>query len=1498
MIQWIHLFTSEVDLDSKGNLIDKTCEALAEHIYTQCEKVRQGSGEEIKQHIIEECITPSTFKDMTKDEFSTYLSSVKIPFGILKALEGVQSQIRRELSSSLDIKTNMILRNFDSPAAIVEYMKGKVKTQVGNLMVPAHAFRMVLDDEMLVIPDIIKQSIKFVAACMNGKQNGTIHFGIKSLGNGLGLILGLESTLYSTLAYLDFQLRNSIETCFEDVKVSNVKRCVRPFQIVCVEDGTCVIELDVIPLSAYATAHSYSVIFPPKGKQDSQLIVFSPDFCEIFCFKDKTKWEEVKSNCVDYLTRQNQESVKENHLQERKSCAARLVKALTAGGDYVTDQFTPIICCGKISENENEDYIRQLFDVPEAFLSSSAIFDFDSSVNLRNQVERGDTCFEVLTADKNIPEENDISDRIWVYCNGNTELDMTEMDLQNWYKHRFNAIKRIITLCGERIPFQRAIVIFLAFDKRGRKDPFLELAEDCIKSQFRGQCVVIAEADSEVSYLRNKLSEIMSQDDLSECFYTGMSWSETSNTLKTIFRTTTQCDYKLPCSNGHYILMTAEEKRKLNFTDIEIIGGEECKHISQADDDISRRKRKDDEQKKFYKGMDVSWWNFYYKDHVGPRDLHSKLLISAREKLSNDGKDLIETLNVWHQPGAGGSTSARYVLWCLSQFEEQGVKHSYRCCVVKQVTDDTAKQIYDFMSFKDDTPKPVILLTDNGNEDHMELLISRLNVLAYKHAIPRNLFALHIQVNRLSVLYSKCDEFVLKHALSRQEQSWFQSKYDQLEENKENVDTLIAFNVMRKGFDEGYIRRLTKELLSGVKDTEFSILKCLSLINTFGRDKVIPMSTFDCLVDQNNPINQSSVTLKTIHKSGPFGLVVPRVMARQKANRSQHWNVDMTDQLALLIKRRTDPNGVMLISQTLAKAVLEYIMGNENISLPNIVDYLLDVVQQHANKKNQMAKKFVEIVCSLFKTRSLLSTEENKEAKARFSDMVLSLMETNGSENDNERNINAAKLMHRCFKITSDPMVGQQLARFYIFMQEFESAENAINLSLELKPKSSYLVSTCGEVYKTKMEYMVKESTPPISDVETAKIIDTAFNAIDKFILGQKYARMVTNVEKSEITCFSKEIITTLSLLDNFKRFSCYQDRNNFLDFLNQPNFEIEKSTFKGVAGKCDIRRLQKGTDTQKHMEESLRRLQENHYQIKNAVYLVDKFIQEKQLDNFRERFETFYGTKESQCGKNKPYIAGLKSLMQANKKHKEYIHHRVTEAEINLQHLKDISCLNNAQTIDLLLVLGYKLIEISKSVQPSKAMSIATYEQLLHYSNILVEQQRSSSRAYLEAFLFFAILNWPSERRLQQIDCLCKPDRYKNILKQWRESFIKNHSNESFAKTYFVLGKGDLGCDIVDLDVCIRLPWYSLQRKEKRLRTNVSADNIWKQKFVVDRLQRLSGQCDGTGDWIEYKVFITDLYFELNTSLLILLQKFYENIVKIVSEYDQENHAHRLQAK
>ena len=1472
MIQWIHLFTSEVDLENKGNLIGKTCEALAEHICTQCEKMREGSGEEIKQHIIKECITPSLFKDMTKDEFNTYLSSGKIPFGILKALEGVQSQIRRESSSSMDIKTNMILRNFDSPAAIVEYMKGKVKIQVGNFMVPAHTFRMLLDDEMLAIPDIIKQSIKFVAACMNAKQNGTIHFGIKSLGNGLGLIIGLDNILDSTLEYLNFQLYNSIETCYEDIQVSNVKRCVRPFQIVRVDDGTFVIELDVIPLSAYATAHSYYVNFPPKGRQDSSLIVFSTDFCEIFCVKDKTKWEEVKVNCVDYRRRQDQESVKENHLQERKSCASRLVKALTAGGDYVTDQFTPIICCGKISENENEDDIRQLFDVPEAFLSSSAVFDFDSSVNLRNQVEKGDTVFQVLTADKSIPEEIDNLDRIWVYCNGNTELDMTEMDLQNWYKHRFNAIKRIITLCGDRFPCQRTIVIFLAFDKRGRKDPFLELAEDCIKSKFRGQCVVIAESDADVSNLRNKLSEIMSEDDLLEYFYTGMSWSEISNTLKTIFRTTTQWDYKLPCSNGHYILMTAEEKRKLDFTDIEIIGGEECKHIAQADDDIARRKRKDAEQKKFYKGMDVSWWNFYYKDHVGHRDLHSKLLISAKEKLSSDRKDLIESLKISHQPGAGGSTSARYVLWHLSQFDEQGVKHSYRCCVVKQITDKTAKQIYDFMSFKDDTPKPVILLIDNGNEDHMELLIPRLNVLAYKYAIPGKLFALHIQVNRLSVFDSNCDKFVLKHALSHQEQSWFQSKYDQLEESEENVETLIAFNVMRKGFDEDYIRRLTKQLLSGVKVTEFAILKCLSLINTFGRDNVIPVSTFDCLVDQNNPINQSYATLKTIHKGGPFGLVVPTVLARQKANRPQHWNVDMTPQLALLIKRRTDPNGVMLISQTLAQAILEYIMKNENISLSCIVDYLLDVVQQHANEKNQMAKMFVKSVCSLFKTRSLLSTEENKETKARFSDMVLSLMETKDSENDHERNIKVAELMHRCFKITSDAMVGQQLSRFYIYMQEFEKAENTINLSLELKPKSSYLLSTCGEVYKTKMEYMVKEATPPISDVETAKIIDTAFNAIDKFILGQTYARMVKNVDKSEITCFSKEIITTLSLLDSFKRFSCYQDRNNFLAFLNQPNFEIEKSAFKGVAGKCDIKRLQKGTDTQKHMEESLRTLQENFYQIKSTMYSEDKFIQEQGLDNFRERFETFYGTKENQCGKNRPYIAGLKSLMQAYKTHKEYVHQRVTEAETNLQHLKFISGLNKAQAIDLLLVLGYNLIDISKSVQPSKAMSIATYEQLLNYSHILVEQQRSSSRAYLEAFLFFAILNWPSERRLQQIDCLCRPDRYENILKQWRQCFNKNFSNESLAKTYFVLGKGDLGCDIVDLDVFIRLPWHSQQKKEKRVRTNVSADNIWKQRFVVDRLQRLSGQCDATGNSIEYKVFIFDLYFELSTSLLILL--------------------------
>ena len=172
----------------------------------------------------------------------------------------------------------------------------------------------------------------------------------------------------------------------------------------------------------------------------------------------------------------------------------------------------------------------------------------------------------------------------------------------------------------------------------------------------------------------------------------------------------------------------------------------------------------------------------------------------------------------------------------------------------------------------------------------------------------------------------------------------------------------------------------------------------------------------------------------------------------------------------------------------------------------------------------------------------------------------------------------------------------------------------------------------------------------------------------------------------------------------------------------------------------------------------------------------------------------------------------------------------------------------------------------MTKTRPPNGQVTVEAYEQLLRHSEQLLEIEHGTQRPYTEAYLYFAILHWPSPSRLEtdllRRGYLCKPKKYVNMLKDWKKTFERNfeiksctEQKKTIPKNYFVLGKGGLGCDIVDLED-IRKQWKKLKLKtENRTKPPVKADNFWKEPFVVDRLQRFAGILDDNGKSILYEV-------------------------------------------
>lgn len=810
-----------------------SCEEFANYTGNVFRKRRPSLGEKFKEAVFEESISASTFVVMTNEQlkrtFSPYLHPIKYGVGIEMDLQHIQRTIK-DAASAVTLsqeKDLVMLRSFEKPVEKVQYKLGVVRPARGNLLIPQHEFIHLPSDKMYNIHTIAREVIRFADACINGRKNGTIHFGIQPFQNGIGRIIGITVNRCFQ-DQLDDEIDRSLNTCFEQ-NVSVAKRCIRPAQIIPVDGNKVVIEVDIVPYSIHIPADLLPVRYPPKGYQRQTYFIF--DGKEIL----PVSQSKLNAVCAAYanVLKEREYLEKEKSVDEKtvNSKQRKLKDLLTRGNKYVTDELLPVMVLGRLSGSQRETEIRKALDIDRAVTSCELVLDFDSSVELRNKVEEDKTSFLIKTAEnvsqsaKSKSETFDQSEYlpVWLYCNGNEDLETVAFGLPEWMRSRAEGVKKALGQLRKTIPKDRGLLIFLIFDAPSQyQDPLFEIARDALVSSYRDECIVISDKEENITYLKREVTRVFDESTADDCFITGLEWSEISRVMNTVFRVSADVICKLPCSKGHFVEMTLKEKDELKLTDIEILSGEQCIHDEQLMPEEERRTKCRESQEKFYKGEAVTWWNFYYETQVCKRALFEKHKNDIKEKLSNEkGEGLIEVQEIEHHPGAGGSTLGRHLIWNFSQFKGNP-DLAYRCLVVNTITDETVNQIDRFRTFKDeDDTRPFLILIDNKSEEDVLLLRTKLHELAYKTATPGKLFCLIIIVSRMSITYVKTKgKPLLKHELTTTEQNWFENKYKEMEKRGDiDVTTLLAFNIMRKSFDQKYIQDTTRRLMQGISNS-------------------------------------------------------------------------------------------------------------------------------------------------------------------------------------------------------------------------------------------------------------------------------------------------------------------------------------------------------------------------------------------------------------------------------------------------------------------------------------------------------------------------------------------------------------------------------------------------------------------------------------------------------------------------------------------------------
>ncbi|XP_053382152.1 uncharacterized protein LOC123540082 isoform X1 [Mercenaria mercenaria] len=615
---------------------------------------------------------------------------------------------------------------------------------------------------------------------------------------------------------------------------------------------------------------------------------------------------------------------------------------------------------------------------------------------------------------------------------------------------------------------------------------------------------------------------------------------------------------------------------------------------------------------------------------------------------------------------------------------------------------------------------------------------------------------------------------------------------------------------MRHSFNTDYIAETTKELMKEVTPNELNLLKCLSLICSFESDHHVPETVFDSLM-VGSTFNPKQVKLEAC-LGKPFGLLVwsSKQRALKQSIDRETWNVSITEALQLLVThRRVDDatcyNAVCILSQPLAEAVLNYIMNLEKCSFEDIVLNLLDLLRQHMKETNQMSKRFVKLVCSLFKTRQIQEDNKGEAKLLKFSDLVLKLEGQLPGESIKEAQQRVVKVMSTCFEIANDANTGQQLARFNNHIGDYDAAEDAIFRSLKVFPKNSYFLDTYGQIFKSKMENVIQRNTSQkLGDEDGAEFVKFAVYSVRKFIEAQDAAE--SNDDYTHTNCYNMEVVTALQMLEQFHLFECYTDKDNFWQFLNDPEFNIENSSFNNLLQQSDfLLYFRNGQALQQHVQSSLTSLEEMAYMTRNHLSSVVTPSKDTLLLKPRERFLRFYGSKEHTLNFEFMYGVGLKLLMKAyeSRKHGNILVKRAKEADRRLQQQDP-----RETERDLLVVVGYNVITLSNRTVRSDPK---LYHKLLKYCTQLMELQRKKAkgeRQMLEAYLYYALLHWSLPKR-SAMENLSHPETHKCLLEEWEHYYFENHKikrREQLClrkpKLFFALADDMPGNDIVDLEM------------------------------------------------------------------------------------------------
>ncbi|KAI3359254.1 hypothetical protein L3Q82_002772 [Scortum barcoo] len=674
----------------------------------------------------------------------------------------------------------------------------------------------------------------------------------------------------------------------------------------------------------------------------------------------------------------------------------------------------------------------------------------------------------------------------WIFCNGRKNFPGGEetCDEKTWIKTRKKKLKKVVSLiCNDILPRGSFVVLFLLMSDV--EQPLVETFHE-FYAEMNGHDFLAVISESKENY--NKWSSLAQvschMSSLKEISIVEMPLSHVDATVQSIQIIKNQPNRTLPGSNGAVCFLKSAEEAMLDS--LEIISIDQC---DETNLEIMTKEEIKEIESYFYRGGKIDWIHFWLADKhkceaIIQRDAYGEAN-TIMEKTVHLTKAMrpIESVNIYHHPGSGGSTVARQILWNCGK--------KIRCAVVRQSKEITtvcehAVRLREHDKGDKNKCLPVLLLLEDCHADYIDYLRRELgNVIATKKISSSVLCFILLICNRLNNSEKMCraspsQTVAVTHKLSNAEKPLFSNKREQLEREFDS-DFILTFVLMSKDFEHTYIEDFVKNIL---EKTDHSLpitrlTRFVALLNYYVRDSYISVSHCEASLGIANYVDKARYHAFVDHLSEEAKLIFIH-----------------------LREGSTHMSSIQIINSLVAGKILSQLSAKFPQS-----DIAMDLINDKVLLNHRFDRdEFLKFIRALFIRRS-------KRSRGDPVDTVFSpLIEHVSTEKGGVQK--AVDLMKAAYiALGKDPYVAQQLARLLYTNLRFEEALEWAEEAKSLLPCDTFVLDTLGQVYKKWFYHlydmdvcMEKEPSPE----RATEIISIALKGISALRASEKTPKKET----------------------------------------------------------------------------------------------------------------------------------------------------------------------------------------------------------------------------------------------------------------------------------------------------------------------------------------------------------------------------------------------------